>query len=132
MLGGGKALKKDRYIPDGWPALVPRIFVEDPGALVDFIQRVFGATGSFQRERPTELRIGDSMLMVSASIEREPMPAFLYVYVPDADATHRLALDAGATSLEPPSDLPYGDRRGMVRDAWGNVWQIATHGGRFR
>jgi uncharacterized glyoxalase superfamily protein PhnB len=121
-----------RYIPDGWPALVPRIFVDEPEALVGFIQRVFGATGSFQRERPTELRIGDSMLMVSASIEREAMRAFLYVYVPDSDATHRLALEAGATSLEPPSDLPYGDRRAMVRDAWGNVWQIATHGGRFR
>jgi uncharacterized glyoxalase superfamily protein PhnB len=22
--------------------------------------------------------------------------------------------------------MPYGDRRGMVEDAWGNVWQIAT------
>jgi uncharacterized glyoxalase superfamily protein PhnB len=33
----------------------------------------------------------------------------------------------GARSLEEPSDLPYGDRRGMVADRWGNVWQIATH-----
>jgi hypothetical protein len=22
---------------------------------------------------------------------------------------------------------PYGDRRGMVEDDWGNTWQIATH-----
>jgi uncharacterized glyoxalase superfamily protein PhnB len=22
--------------------------------------------------------------------------------------------------------VPYGDRRGMVRDEWGNVWQIAS------
>jgi PhnB protein len=71
------------------------------------------------------------MLMVSSSLERGPMPAFLYVYVEDADATHRRALQAGATSLEPPRDLPYGDRRAMVQDAWSNVWQIATHGGRF-
>jgi len=28
--------------------------------------------------------------------------------------------------LEEPSDMPYGDRRGMVEDRWGNVWQIAT------
>jgi hypothetical protein len=21
---------------------------------------------------------------------------------------------------------PYGDRRGMVKDPWGNIWQIAT------
>jgi hypothetical protein len=24
-----------------------------------------------------------------------------------------------------------GDRRAMVRDPWGNTWQIATHRGRF-
>jgi len=23
--------------------------------------------------------------------------------------------------------MPYGDRRGMVKDEWGNTWQIATH-----
>jgi uncharacterized glyoxalase superfamily protein PhnB len=23
--------------------------------------------------------------------------------------------------------MPYGDRRAMVKDAWGNIWQIATH-----
>jgi len=23
--------------------------------------------------------------------------------------------------------MPYGDRRGMVKDRAGNIWQIATH-----
>ncbi|HSF14553.1 MAG TPA: VOC family protein [Vicinamibacteria bacterium] len=55
------------------------------------------------------------------------MPAFLYVYVDDADGTYERAIQAGATSLEEPSDVPYGDRRAMVRDAWGNTWQIAAH-----
>ncbi|MDT7802999.1 MAG: PhnB protein, partial [Actinomycetota bacterium] len=31
----------------------------------------------------------------------------------------------GATSLEEPADTPYGDRRAMVRDPFGNVFQIA-------
>ena len=51
-------------------------------------------------------------------------PAFLYVYVDDADAVYTRALAAGAVSLEPPA----GDRRAMVRDEWGNTWQIATRG----
>ena len=54
------------------------------------------------------------------------MPAFLYVYVDDTDATYRRALEAGARSLEEPLDMLYGDRRGMVEDEWGNIWQIAT------
>ena len=71
------------------------------------------------------------MLMVSGAEEREQTPAFLYVYVEDADSAYRRALEGGATSIEEPSDLPYGDRRAMVRYRWGNTWQIATHGGRF-
>jgi uncharacterized glyoxalase superfamily protein PhnB len=27
--------------------------------------------------------------------------------------------------MEPPADVPYGDRRAMVRDPFGNVFQIA-------
>ena len=33
----------------------------------------------------------------------------------------------GANSVEAPTDTPYGDRRGMVEDKWGNTWQIATY-----
>ncbi len=120
-----------KHIPAGWPALIPRIAVDDPEGLVRFIQHVFGAGGHFQPERPSELRIGDSLLMVGSTVERKSMPAFLYVYVEDADSTFQRALDRGAESIENPQDMPYGDRRAMIRDPWGNVWQIATHRGRF-
>jgi len=64
--------------------------------------------------------------MISDAGVRSPMPAFLYVYVEDVDATCRRALEAGAVSIEEPSETPYGDRRGMVEDGWGNTWHIAT------
>jgi uncharacterized glyoxalase superfamily protein PhnB len=92
---------------------------------VDFLRRVFDATGDVQPGRPAEMRIGDSVLMVSSAAERDLFPAFLYVYVDDADATYRRALDAGAVSIEAPLDTPYGDRRAMVRDPFDNVFQIA-------
>jgi uncharacterized glyoxalase superfamily protein PhnB len=52
---------------------------------------------------------------------------FLYLYLEDTDAAYRRALEAGATSLEEPQDMFYGDRRAMVKDPFGNTWQIATH-----
>jgi PhnB protein len=67
--------------------------------------------------------------MISEAGIREPTNAFLHVYVEDADRTYRQAVDAGARPVEEPSDTPYGDRRGMVEDAWGNTWQIATYRG---
>jgi PhnB protein len=97
--------------------------------LVDFVKHVFEATGDYRSDAPTILRIRDSMVMISEAGIRDAAPAFLYVYVPNADDTFRRAVDAGARILEAPSDLPYGDRRGMVEDRWGNIWQIATYRG---
>ena len=72
-------------------------------------------------------QFGDSLIMVTPSTERDLFPAFLYVYVyvDDADRTYQRALDAGAVTLEAPLDTPYGDRRAMIRDPFGNVFQIA-------
>jgi PhnB protein len=112
--------------PKGWHSLTPRIVTDDVGGLVEFLRRALGATGEVQADRPAVMRIGDSMIMVSSVGPRSAMPAFLYVYVDDADAAYRRAVETGAMSLEEPIDTPYGDRRGMVEDRWGNIWQIAT------
>jgi uncharacterized glyoxalase superfamily protein PhnB len=114
-------------IPQGWHSVTPRIVVHDVEGLIAFLKQTFGAVGDFQTSRPSEMRIGDSIIMVSGAGARETMTAFLYVYVDDVDGTYGRALQAGATSLEEPRDVPYGDRRGMVSDPWGNTWQIATH-----
>jgi uncharacterized glyoxalase superfamily protein PhnB len=106
--------------------VTPRIVVRDPEKLVVFLRDVFGASGDVHADRPAEMRIGDSVLMVSGDEHRPPMTAFLYVYVDDVDATYQRALAAGAAALEEPADMPYGDRRGMVRDQWGSTWQIAS------
>ena len=110
---------------EGFHSVTPRIVVEDVEAQVNFLRRVFGATGSVEPGRPAEILIGDSLVMVSAAVERDRFQGFLYVYVDDADTTYRRALDAGALSVEEPVDTPYGDRRAMVRDPFGNVFQIA-------
>jgi uncharacterized glyoxalase superfamily protein PhnB len=116
-----------RPIPEGWHSVTPRLVVHDPATLVEFLKQAFGATGDFRTDMPSVIRIGDSLVMVSSVGPRDAMPAFLYLYVDDIDATYRRALKAGGVSLEEPQDLPYGDRRGMVEDPCGNIWQIATH-----
>jgi PhnB protein len=60
---------------------------------------------------------------------RETMPAFLYVYVEDADTTYRHAIGLGARLNEEPVDTPYGDQRATIQDPWGDICQIATHKG---
>ncbi|MBV9897060.1 MAG: VOC family protein, partial [Chloroflexi bacterium] len=74
---------------------------------MQFLRVVFGATGDIHEGRPAEIRIGDSLVMISPAGERDLFPASLYVYVDDADGAYERALAAGAVSLEEPLDTPY-------------------------
>jgi uncharacterized glyoxalase superfamily protein PhnB len=112
--------------PHGWHTVTPRIVARDAEGLVAFVKAVFDAAGEHREAAPAEIRIGDSIVMISEAGERPPMTAFLYVYVADVDAVYARALAAGASSREAPARMPYGDRRCMVEDRWGNTWQIAS------
>lgn len=114
------------FQPAGWHTVTPRIIVPGAEKLVEFVKSVFGATGQYHPQAPAELRLGDSIIMISDAGVRDKMTACLYVYVQSADATWQRAVEAGAQSIEPPLNTPYGDRRAMVIDSWGNTWQIAT------
>jgi len=115
-----------KYKPDGWHSVTPRLSVDDVPGLVEFLKQAFKAEGDAHIE-PCQLRIGDSLVMVSGTGVRDVMPAFLYLYIENVDDTYQRAITAGAESLEAPQDMPYGDRRAMIKDPGGNTWQIATH-----
>ena len=76
-----------------------------------------------------EVRIGDTKVMIGGGNAwgGTPTATALHLYVPDADLVYRRAIEAGAVSLRPPVDQPYGDREASVQDLAGNHWYIATH-----
>ncbi|HEY7579016.1 MAG TPA: VOC family protein [Acetobacteraceae bacterium] len=120
--------------PEGYHSLTPYLVVEGAGRLIEFLEEVFDAEQKERLPAPgdlvghAELRIGDSVVMLGdARGSYTPMPAMLYVYVEDVDATYQRALAAGATQVQPPADQFYGDRSGGVKDPCGNLWWIATH-----
>ncbi len=123
-----------RPVPKGYHTVTPFLTVKGAARFIDFLKDAFGAEERFRMPGPqgnimhAEVRVGDSILMLSdATDEHPPRPAMFYLYVEDADALYRRALQAGATSLAEPMDHFYGDRAGAVQDAWGNQWWIATH-----
>jgi PhnB protein len=102
--------------------------------MIEFLQKAFGAEEVYRAQSPdgtiphAQVRIGDSTIGIGeAHGPYQPMPSTLHLYVPDADAVYQRALQAGATSIQPPADQPYGDRSGGVRDPFGNRWFVATH-----
>ena len=121
-------------IRDGFHALTPYLFAEGADRLIDFLAAAFGAETTTLERRPggevlhAELRIGDSMLMLGeAGDPFGPMAASIYLYVEDCDAVSHQAIAVGGQSVFEITDLPSGERYGGVRDAWGNLWWIATH-----
>jgi PhnB protein len=116
-----------KAVPEGWHTVTPRLFVPEAAKLVDFLKHAFGASGVFRNDGPSEIRIGDSIVMISEAGVREAMPTFLYLYLDDTDDAYRRALEAGATVIEEPADMHYGDRRATIKDPFGNIWQVATH-----
>jgi len=107
--------------------VVPRLFTNDVVGLVNFLKATFHARGEVRHGVPAEIWIGDSVVMVSdGGGIREPCAGFLYVYVEDVEAVYAAAMSTGASMIEAPENMQYGDRRATVQDAWGNIWQIAT------
>jgi PhnB protein len=98
------------------------------------MKRAFGAQLTFQMAGPdgsighSELRVGDSMIMLSSAREQwKAMPTMIHLYVEDCDAVFTKAIEAGAEVVMPVADQFYGDRSGGVKDVAGNFWWIATH-----
>ncbi len=103
------------------------------GKFIDFLKQAFGAQEIARYDSPAgevlhaKIRIGDSVIEAGEPHAWwQPMPAMMYLYVPDVDAAYDQAIRAGANSIHPPADQPYGDRNGGVTDAWGNQWYMAT------
>jgi PhnB protein len=121
------------YIPAGLRPVTPFLHPIGAGSLIEFMKQAFGAEEISRYESPegmihhAMMRIGDSMIeMGEAHGDAQPMPPALYMYVENLEETYQRALDAGATSLQPPKDQGYGDRNAWVEDAWGNVWYLAS------
>jgi PhnB protein len=122
------------YIRPGHRTVTPYLVVSGLAGLVQFLQQAFEAEETDRTMRPdgtimhSEVRIGDSMIMMGeATPGSRNWPAMIHLYVPDADAAYRQALEAGATSVQEPVDEFYGDRTAAVEDRFGNQWWIATY-----
>ena len=119
---------------DEFRSVTPHFNPPRSGLFIEFLQQAFGGEEVYRAQSPdgiihhAQVRIGDSIISLGdAHGPYQPMPTTLHLYVPDTDAAYERALKAGAKSIQPPADQPYGDRSAGVTDPFGNRWFLATH-----
>lgn len=123
-----------KLVPEGYGTVTPWIIGRDTAGLIDFLARAFDAeeitrlTDENGVIGHAEMRISDSVVMMfDAPRGNWPdTPAFLRLYLPDADATFARAIAAGAIPVTKVTHLAFGDRAGRVRDPFGNLWWLQT------
>ena len=122
-------------VPEGYTAITPWIIGRDTAGLMAFLKEAFGAEEIARLADENgvighaEMKIGGAVVMMFDAPRNQgwpETPAFIRLYVPDADATFRKAVAAGATPITEVTHLAFGDRVGRVRDPFGNVWWIQT------
>lgn len=114
---------------------IPHLMLADAAAAIDFYSTAFGADEIFRIQDPAgtvihcEIAIGQSVVMLGDVDERfcEPRSAGgttvgIHLYVDSVDRVFERAVSAGATVLEKPQDMFYGDRVTMIRDPFGHIW----------
>jgi PhnB protein len=123
----------------GFRTVTPYVIANDAAGLIEFVKRTFGGEEAFRAIGSAggihcEVRVGDCMMMIGGggpglSWHGVAKPMAFHIYVRDTDAVYREALDGGAASLQAPADQPWGERTAHVKDAFGNIWYIATFRG---
>ena len=100
---------------------------------ITFVEDVIGGEERAEVRTPdkdgtlihAEIQLGDSTLMLADSKSNWPYtPAFIQVYVQDAQGVLDKARQAGAEVVTEVSNFYNGFRLARMKDPWGNIWWL--------
>jgi uncharacterized glyoxalase superfamily protein PhnB len=121
-------------IPKGYNAANMFILVKNSAdKFIKFVENVFDANERKEVRTPdkdgtlihAEIRLGDATIMVADSKEDWPFtPAFIQVYVKDAQNILDNAKKAGASIITEVSNFYNGFKLARFQDLWGNIWWL--------
>ena len=130
-------------IPAGYNTITPSFTFKDSQKAIDFYKKAFGAkvldlmkSLDGRGIMHATIQIGNSIVMMGDEVPGQSCksaetlgtsPISFYLYVPNADAAFKQAVDAGATVTMPVAEMFWGDRAGQITDPFGYSWMIATH-----
>jgi len=128
--------------PDGMNWVNPYLTVKSAEASLDFYARAFGFEKKLSMPGPDGKLVHAEMVHRTSTIMFGPenpqynskspnslggTPVTLFVYCENVDSLATRAKGAGATVMQEPQDMFWGDRVAILKDPDGHVWWFATH-----
>lgn len=129
--------------PAGQHTVTPHLVVPNTAQAIDFYKKAFAAVEVMRMPGPdgysimhAEMKIGNSHIYLADEFPQHGSkapstlggtPVSIHLYVEDADAVFKRAVEAGAQVKMPLADMFWGDRFGMLGDPFGHEWSVATH-----
>ena len=114
--------------PEGFGSVLPYLHPAHARQYIDFLQRAFAAEEmavyeDAGRVMHAMVRLGDAVVELGEPEDRAGIPLNgLFFFVNDVDAAYARAVEAGATTVRPPNNIPSGLRSAIVRDPEGYFW----------
>lgn len=128
--------------PGGWAlgaqgmprSVQPYLHLKEAHKMIPFLESAFDAKATGVHRSPDGIVRHATIDISGATLEIDeahgqfqPMPCLLHFYVPDPDRLYAQALRAGGSTIEPPTDKPYGERSAGIKDPFGNTWFLARY-----
>ena len=130
--------KESACMNAGSTRIIPALAIKGADKAIEHYKKAFGAIETHKMLCPQTgviahagLKIGETEIFIS---EENPQMGCVsaqnltfYLYVPDTDEAMKKAVKAGLKETKKAEDMFWGDRMGVVSDAYGIKWSIATH-----
>lgn len=122
--------------------LIPHLACRNAADAIDFYAKAFGAVPAMVHKLPdgglmhAALSLGEATFFLGEGCPEYGCPSpqdvggspvTLHLQVADCEAVFERAIAAGCTVQMPLADMFWGDRYGVLVDAYGHRWSVATH-----
>lgn len=118
--------------------VVPILIYEDVGYAIDWLCRAFGFSERLRAEREgvighAQLAVAEGALMLGRqggpfrTPSTDGVTQYVHVTVTDVDRHYEHAKACGARIIQPPTEMPFGERQYTAQDHAGHWWTFSQH-----
>jgi uncharacterized glyoxalase superfamily protein PhnB len=120
------------------PEAPASLIYEDVGEAIDWLCRAFGFSERLRAERDgvighAQLTVAEGAVILGRqggpyrAPSADGVTQYVHIAVADVDRYFERAKSCGAKIIQPPTDMPFGERQYTAQDHAGHRWTFSQH-----